>query len=68
MNDEGMIDGLNEQLLESVNETGKLFISHTKLNNKFVVRLTISGIRTEERHVQEAWELIQFKLKELMSG
>ena len=65
MNDERMIDGLNEQLLESVNETGKLFISHTKLNNKFVVRLTISGIRTEERHVREAWELIQFKLKEL---
>ena len=67
-NDEGMIDRLNEQLLESVNETGKLFISHTKLNNKFVVRLTISGIRTEERHVREAWELIQFKLTELMSG
>ena len=67
-NDEGMIDHLNERLLESVNETGKLFISHTKLNGRFVLRLTISGIRTEERHVKEAWELIQFKLTELMSG
>ena len=66
MNDAGKIEWLNEQLLERVNETGKLFISHTKLNGKFVVRLTISGIRTEERHVRDAWSLIQFKLKELL--
>jgi aromatic-L-amino-acid/L-tryptophan decarboxylase len=66
MNDEGKIDHLNERLLESINETGKLFISHTKLNGSLVLRLTISGIRTEERHVKEAWELIQRKLKELL--
>jgi aromatic-L-amino-acid/L-tryptophan decarboxylase len=57
---------LNEKLMQNINETGKLFISHTKLNGKFVIRLTISGIRTEERHVREAWELIQLKLKELL--
>jgi aromatic-L-amino-acid decarboxylase len=59
---------LNEELMQKVNETGRLFISHTKLNGKFVLRLTISGLRTEERHVRDAWELIQFKLKEHMSG
>ena len=56
---------LNEKLLQGINETGKLFISHTKLNGNFVLRLTVSGIRTEERHVKDAWELIQSKLKEL---
>jgi aromatic-L-amino-acid/L-tryptophan decarboxylase len=66
MNDEGMIEWLNEQLLQTINETGKLFISHTKLNGKFVLRLTISGLRTEERHVRAAWELIQLKLQELL--
>lgn len=68
MNDERMIEWMNEKLLQNINDTGKLFISHTKLNGKFVLRLTISGIRTEERHIKEAWELIQFKLTELMSG
>jgi aromatic-L-amino-acid decarboxylase len=66
MNDEGMVDGLNEKLLQKINETGKLFLSHTKLNGKFVIRLTISGIRTEERHMSEAWKLIQRKLEELL--
>jgi aromatic-L-amino-acid decarboxylase len=65
MNDEGMIEWLNEQLMQRVNETGKLFISHTKLNGKFALRVSISGLRTEERHVRGAWDLIQLKLKEL---
>ena len=65
-NDEGMIEWLNERLLQKINETGKLFISHTKLNEKFVLRVSISGLRTEERHVIDAWKLIQNKLKELL--
>ncbi len=66
INEEGMIDVLNEKLLQNINETGKLFISHTKLNGKFVLRVSISGLRTEERHVREAWDLIQLKLKDLL--
>ena len=65
INSEAEIDKLNENLLQRINKTGKLFISHTKLNGKHVLRLSVSGIRTEERHVREAWELIQIKLKEL---
>lgn len=58
---------LNEKLMLKINESGKLFISHTKLNGNFVLRLTISGLRTEERHVREAWELIQQILNEIKS-
>ncbi len=68
MNDEGKIDWLNEKLMQNINETGKLFISHTKLNGKFVLRVSISGLRTEERHVKDAWKLIQLKFNELMSA
>ncbi len=66
INDEEMIVRLNEKLMQNINETGKIFISHTKLNGRFVLRLTISGLRTEERHVRDAWELIQRKLEEIL--
>ena len=56
---------LNENLMNKVNETGKLFITHTKLNNKFVIRLVVSGIRTKESHVRNAWELIQKAYSEI---
>ncbi len=53
------INNFNQNLMDEINKTGKLFLSHTKLNEKFSIRLVVSGIRTEERHVKEAWNLIQ---------
>jgi aromatic-L-amino-acid decarboxylase len=59
------LNKLNEKLLEKINSSGKLFLSHTKLNGKFVIRLTIGSIRHEQRHVVEAWELIKKTLSEI---
>jgi aromatic-L-amino-acid decarboxylase len=56
---EGELNRLNETLLEIINQSGKLFLSHTKLNGKFVIRLTIGSIRHERRHIEEAWVLIK---------
>ncbi len=51
--------------MDEINNSGKLFLSHTKLNDKFTIRLTISGIRTTEKHIHQAWELIQEKFDSL---
>lgn len=56
---EQQLNELNEDLLDKINSSGKLFLSHTKLNGKFVTRLTIGSIRHERRHIEEAWDLIK---------
>jgi aromatic-L-amino-acid decarboxylase len=55
----GDLNELNSNLMEEINKTGRIFLSHTKLNGNFVIRLVVSGIRTEEEHVLEAWKIIK---------
>jgi aromatic-L-amino-acid decarboxylase len=52
-------DRLNAEILRRVNESGEAYLSHTKLAGRYVLRLAIGNIRTEERHVARAWELLQ---------
>jgi aromatic-L-amino-acid decarboxylase len=42
-----------------VNATGEVYLSHTKLDGRYVLRLAIGNIRTERRHVARAWELLR---------
>ena len=63
--DESETDALNERLLEAVNSTGEVFLSHTRLNGLFAIRMAIGHVRTEERHVRRAWELLDEKLRAL---
>ncbi|KAG2323613.1 hypothetical protein Bca52824_016826 [Brassica carinata] len=58
-NDEKKCNNRNRNLLEAVNSSGKLFISHTTLSGKFVLRFAIGAPLTEEKHVLEAWKVIQ---------
>lgn len=60
------LDSFNKNLMDEINNSGKLLLSHTKLNGKFTIRLTISGIRTTEKHVLDAWELIKEKYGSLV--
>ncbi|KAL6516216.1 Tyrosine decarboxylase 1 [Orobanche gracilis] len=52
---------LNQELLDAVNSTGELFISHAVLSNKYVLRFAVGGTLTEERHVIAAWKTLQEK-------
>jgi aromatic-L-amino-acid/L-tryptophan decarboxylase len=54
---EAELEALNERLLDAMNATGEVFLSHTKLNGRFTLRLAVGNLRTEERHVARAWEL-----------
>ena len=56
---EDELERQNARLLEAVNRTGEVFLSHTKLDGRFSLRLAIGHIRTTERHVARAWELLQ---------
>jgi aromatic-L-amino-acid decarboxylase len=57
------LDALNEAIMHGVNATGKAFLSHTKLNGKITLRLSIGNIRTTEKHVQQVWELLNDQLE-----
>jgi aromatic-L-amino-acid/L-tryptophan decarboxylase len=49
----------NEALLERVNATGEAYLSHTRLDGRFVLRLAVGNMRTTEADVRRAWELLQ---------
>jgi aromatic-L-amino-acid decarboxylase len=53
------LDDDNEKLLARVNETGELFISHTRLDGRYVLRLAIGNERTTEADVRRAWDVLQ---------
>jgi aromatic-L-amino-acid/L-tryptophan decarboxylase len=52
-------DEENEALLQRVNATGEIFISGTRLNGGYVLRLAVGNVRTTESDVARAWELLQ---------
>jgi aromatic-L-amino-acid decarboxylase len=52
-------DAENEAILERANATGELFLSHTKLNGRYVLRLAIGSARTTEADVQRAWDVLR---------
>src|SRR5207237_3228115 len=52
-------DDENEALMERVNATGEIFISHTKLDGRLVLRLAVGNARTSEDDVRRAWDLLR---------
>lgn len=52
-------DGENEALLERVNTGGEIFLSHTRLDGRYVLRLAIGNARTTEDDVRRAWDVLR---------
>lgn len=52
-------DDANQRIMDRVNRSGKMYITHTKLDGKLTLRMSIGQTSTAERHVSNAWELIR---------
>jgi len=59
------LDAANERLLDLVNQTGDVFLSHTKLREGVALRLAIGHMDTTERHIKRALDLLVEKTREL---
>lgn len=56
------LDSLNERIMNDINASGDAYLSHTKLNGVFTLRLSVGSIRVEERHLRKVWDILNSKL------
>jgi aromatic-L-amino-acid decarboxylase len=58
-------DEFNRRLLERLNQSGDLYLTHTVLGGRYTLRLCVGQTYTEARHVERAWQQIQDVAAEL---
>lgn len=56
------LNALNERIMNEINASGEAYLSHTKLNGKFALRLSVGSIRVEESHLKKVWDLLNNRL------
>lgn len=59
ISDKSELNTLNEKLLFTLNETGKVYLTHTKINDQYTIRMVIGQTYVQQHHVDKAWNLIQ---------
>jgi aromatic-L-amino-acid decarboxylase len=52
-------DETNQKIMDRLNQSGKIYLTHTKLKDRLTLRFCVGQTHTEERHVIQAWKLIQ---------
>ncbi len=57
---------LNEKLLKSINEAGKIYMVPSKINNVYFLRFAVCAVSTEKRHIEEAWNIILNNAEQLL--
>lgn len=62
------LNTLNERIMNDINAAGEAYLSHTKLNGKFTLRLSVGSIRVEERHIEKVWSVLNKNLTEHRSN
>ena len=65
INEENVLNKLNNTLMEKLNNSGRIYLTHTKLNGKFSLRFVIGQTEQTWEHVIKAWELIKKTAVEL---
>jgi aromatic-L-amino-acid decarboxylase len=61
-----LLNDLNARLLEAVNISGKAFLTHTKLNGAFAIRMVIGQTAVEDEHVARTWDLIRTTARRIL--
>ena len=59
---------MNQGILNRLNASGELYLTHTKLDGKYTLRMSIGQSQTERRHVEQAWEKMRAAAAELAQG
>ena len=57
--DVSALNAFNERLLDALNDTGEVFLSHTSLGGRYVIRLAVGNIRTTEAEVRRTWDRLR---------
>jgi aromatic-L-amino-acid decarboxylase len=52
-------DATTQRIMDTLNASGQLFLTHTRLHDRLTLRMSVGGTWTEHRHVARAWQLIQ---------
>jgi aromatic-L-amino-acid decarboxylase len=58
-------DEINQSLMDRLNRSGNLYLTHTRLNGRLTLRLCVGQTNTTERHVAKAWKRIQEEAEQL---
>jgi len=53
------IDGLNTEIVEKINASGRAYLTQTKLRRQTVMRIGLGNVLTTEKHLRKAWEMVQ---------
>jgi len=57
--DDATVDQLNQEIMDNINKSGKLFFMQMVLEGRFALRLAFGSTELEKRHIENAWQLIQ---------
>jgi aromatic-L-amino-acid decarboxylase len=57
--DDAQLDALNAGVMHAVNATGEVFISHTKIDDRYAMRIAIGNLRTQHGDVEQAWRILR---------
>jgi len=63
--DEPDLTRWNRRLMETLNDTGRIYLTHTKLAGRFTLRLVVGQTYQREEHVRRGWELIKNSARSL---
>ncbi|GFQ05130.1 tyrosine/dopa decarboxylase 1 [Phtheirospermum japonicum] len=66
-NDQEAANVFNAGLLERINESGKIYMMHAVIGGVYVMRFAVGASLTENRHVNDAWKVIQERVDQLLT-